>query len=114
MVVGERMAGASENYFAMAAEAAEHRTSARFQANIPVGLFTSEGFTQARIVDISVGGFACQIQCAARPGSRCRVDIPALGERDVEIIVNEGGILRCAFHQAIEETAVQSLLELYR
>ncbi len=108
------MVGASENFFAMAAEVAEHRSSNRFQSNIPVGLFTSEGFTQARIVDISVGGFACEIQCAARPGSRCRVDIPAVGERDVEIIVNEGGILRCAFHQQLEEPVVRTLLELYR
>ncbi len=107
------MAQNAERFFDFSADVHEHRNSPRFQTSIPVSLHTFDGEARATIVDLSSGGFACRVECAIRPGSRCSVDLPIIGQRDIEVIRNEGGLLRCAFHAQVEEFTVRSILSIF-
>ena len=107
------MAFSAEKFIDYAADIYEHRSAPRYQAAIPATLKTFEGEARTTITDLSVGGFACKAQMNIRPGARCTVDLPLIGQRDVEIIRNEGDLLRCAFHRELEDSSLKSLLSLF-
>jgi len=99
----------SHDRYARAAQ--EDRCAPRLRLRIPAALRPSgsSGFA-TNVVDLSLGGFACQAVTGMQPGTMCWLTLPGLSALQAEIVWNDGGMVGCAFAQLLNPAVLDSII----